>query len=251
MANYAVKAQTGKAVYLIVRNASFQPFNGSIFANWVDGNYSTYALAMAEQGTSGLYTITFPSVAAGNYIVEAHYQAGGTPVIDATVDTVIGSDVVFYDGVSSPYGVGSVTLSSAEHNQLFSIDPNFAVVSSPVDQTGTLTLVEGDDYSLNPITFTLTNSPDFTSAAVSLGFIDQSDYDSGNASPLLSISGTINVVSSVVTFSFTPTADNIELLITTPPNDPLDLVYQIRATIGGKNITTHLGSATVNRKVLV
>lgn len=42
-------------------NASGQVWNGSAFANWSDGSYTSYRIAATETGTSGRFTATAPS----------------------------------------------------------------------------------------------------------------------------------------------------------------------------------------------
>jgi hypothetical protein len=141
-------------------------------------------------------------------------------------------------------------LNKTEHDHLLSIDPNLATVRNAVDSDGELTLIESNDYSLVLIEFSRSNSPDFTTATVVLALIDETNYNAGTGDALLQITGTVSVDSDVVTFSFAPTPTQIDELIVTPPADPLDLVYEVRATIAGKPITTHLGTATVKRAIL-
>jgi hypothetical protein len=68
-----VSAPTGEDVYALVRNCA----NGQIFNTDTPGfeaynasNYADYAIACTEQGDSGTYAFTMPSVAAGVYDIE-------------------------------------------------------------------------------------------------------------------------------------------------------------------------------------
>lgn len=82
-------APTGRTVYALIRNASGAVWNGTAFATYLTANYSTYPVALTEQGSaSGYYTGTFPSaIAAGTYSVVVKVQSGASPAeSDANAD---------------------------------------------------------------------------------------------------------------------------------------------------------------------
>lgn len=82
--NYAA----GATVYFLVRNATGSIWNGSAFEAYVTANYTTYDVAMTQQGTaSGFYAGNFPStISPGVYSIVAKNQVGGTPAeTDPTV----------------------------------------------------------------------------------------------------------------------------------------------------------------------
>ena len=100
---------TGRTLYAVVRDTVGQVWNGSAFETYAGGNWTTYAVTMAEEttgGSSGYYRGDFPTVAAGVYSVEVRWRAGGSP---ALTDSVVGTGVVEWDGsaVVRPLAGGS------------------------------------------------------------------------------------------------------------------------------------------------
>ena len=78
--------ESGKTLYALILNASGQIWNGSTFEAINAANWATYAIAMAEQSTTGIYTANFPAVAAGSYGVTMRLRVGVSP---ATTDQVV------------------------------------------------------------------------------------------------------------------------------------------------------------------
>src|SRR4051812_8943838 len=79
---------TGKTLYAVVLRASDgQVWNGSSFESLLTANWSTYAVTMTEQSTTGFYYGTFPVVAVGLYDVWIYWRSGGSP---ATTDVLVG-----------------------------------------------------------------------------------------------------------------------------------------------------------------
>lgn len=77
---------SGVTLYAVIRNQTGQVWNGSAFENYNAANWSTYAVAMTEQGTTGYYAAATPALAFGAYHYEAHQRAGGSSAVtDATV----------------------------------------------------------------------------------------------------------------------------------------------------------------------
>jgi hypothetical protein len=93
-------APTGSTLYARIANSSGNYWNGSAFEAYSAGNYSTYDVAMTEQGASGVYTATFPSgiTSAGTYEYFVHLQAGGSP---AEGDLVANTGKVDWSGSAS------------------------------------------------------------------------------------------------------------------------------------------------------
>lgn len=86
---------TGRTLYAVVRSATAAVWNGAAFETYSGANWATYAVAMAEQGTSGYYAGNFPAVAAGVYPIEVRDRSGGAP---ATTDPLAGSGGVEWGG---------------------------------------------------------------------------------------------------------------------------------------------------------
>ena len=117
---------TGRTLYAVVRDTVGQVWNGSAFETYAGGNWTTYAVTMAEEttgGSSGYYRGTFPTVAAGVYSVEVRWRAGGSP---ALTDSVVGTGRLEWDG-SAVAAVSSRLAASA--------------YSAPLDAAGTRSAV--------------------------------------------------------------------------------------------------------------
>jgi hypothetical protein len=70
---------SGLTLYAHVLNASGQRWNGSAFETYNEANWTTYDVALTEQGASGLYVGDF--AAAGIYEALVYQQAGATPAV--------------------------------------------------------------------------------------------------------------------------------------------------------------------------
>ena len=88
---------TGSTLYLrIFQVTDSKVWNGSAFETFVDANVADYDVALTELSTASQeYTVTFPSLSAGLYIVGVYLQGGGTPAI---TDPVVDSRVCSWDG---------------------------------------------------------------------------------------------------------------------------------------------------------
>lgn len=88
---------TGRTLYAVLRSATGTVYNtaGAAFEAYNASNWTSYDIALTEQGTSGYYVGDMPAVAAGIYAVEVRWQAGGSP---ATTDTTVGSGEVNWTG---------------------------------------------------------------------------------------------------------------------------------------------------------
>lgn len=103
---------TGRNLYAVIRSAVGTVWNGTTFVTYNGANWTTYAVALTEQGTSGYYVGTFPTVASGVYNLEVRDRLGGSP---ATTDTIIGAGFIEWSGssvvaLSSRQPLGSVAL---------------------------------------------------------------------------------------------------------------------------------------------
>ncbi len=95
---------TGANIYAVVLNPGGQAWNGSAFETPTLANWSTYAITLAEQSTTGLYQGDFPILitTAGWYSYLGYLRATGSPL---STDTVIWSDKISWNGsaVSLPF----------------------------------------------------------------------------------------------------------------------------------------------------
>lgn len=88
---------TTATLYARIMNSVGQIWNGSAFEAYAAGSYSTYDLAMTEQGNSGLFTVDFPTAitSSGTYEFFVHAQAGGSP---AEGDVVVNTGKIDWTG---------------------------------------------------------------------------------------------------------------------------------------------------------
>ena len=76
-----VGAQSGLNLYSIIRNSSGDVWNGSAFVTYNSANWSTYAVTMTEQTSSGYYKATFPAaITTGKYSFMVHQRLGGSEI---------------------------------------------------------------------------------------------------------------------------------------------------------------------------
>ncbi len=91
---------SGKTLYAVVLSPSSQAYNGTSFAAIANANWSTYAIAMTEQGTTGIYVGSFPPslTAPGQYGVLVYEEAAAPAA--AVGDKLVASGVREWNGTS-------------------------------------------------------------------------------------------------------------------------------------------------------
>ena len=118
-----ISTASGFDHYAIVRDSTGNVWNGSAFAAFSAASWSTYVIALTEQGQCGYYKASFPPgiIAAGKYSVTIHQEQGDTP--DPT-DSVVGFGSMYWDGTSelSSFG-GLTTLNTDAMPELTSLPP--------------------------------------------------------------------------------------------------------------------------------
>lgn len=124
--------------------------------------------------------------------------------------------------------------------------------TGPVLADGSVDLVEGDDYTSRPFTWTITGytGPSLSGAAAVLRFIPMADYNlSGNtATAEVSKSFTLTQSGTTVTVSVAPTASDLTALTKThPPLPSPNYKVQVKAT--SSNVTLVLANATRRRLI--
>jgi hypothetical protein len=99
MGNIRGASVTGLTVYAQIVNTDGQWWNGATFEDFNGANYLTYSIALTEQGSSGVYTATFPALItdAGLYDLFFYRQSGGAP---AQGDTIVGTGRMSWDGTA-------------------------------------------------------------------------------------------------------------------------------------------------------
>jgi hypothetical protein len=110
---------TGKSLYAIVRNNHSQAYVGTTAETYQTAHLSTYAIALAEQGSaSRFYVGTFPSIAAGYYTLAVYDRQGSNP---AEGDPVVAFGDVYWNGsvLYAPAGAGdAMALTSGERDAI-------------------------------------------------------------------------------------------------------------------------------------
>ncbi len=92
---------TGKTLYALVMNSSGQVWNASTsaFVSPSAGSWTSYAVAVTEQSSTGLYTGNFPIAITtpGTYKILVYAQFGGSA---ASTDGAIATGAIDWSGVA-------------------------------------------------------------------------------------------------------------------------------------------------------
>lgn len=107
-------ATPGVTLYARILNSSGQWWNGTTFETYVAGNWSTYDVAMTEQGSSGVFVADFPTAITSNgtYECYVHQQAGGSPAEGDAVVSIVRLD---WTGSSSISGAATGSMSGSDY----------------------------------------------------------------------------------------------------------------------------------------
>ena len=165
---------SGKTLYGVVLNSSGQAWNGTSFETIATGDWTSYAAALTEASSSGIYQAAFPSgiSTAGLYTAIFYQQLGGSA---ADSDLVVGCGEIQWSGSAEVTlatllaGLGGVTVSGYSSGQdpvsLLLANDRFRALLAYVDckytynaATGTLVL-----YDTNGTTVLVTCSLTFDS----------------------------------------------------------------------------------------
>lgn len=100
MANEIATATTsGQTLYAVLRNSAAQVWSTptQAFEAYNSAHWTSYALALSEQGASGYYVASFPvAIAApGRYSIEIRVQSGASP---ALADSVLTGGSLVWNG---------------------------------------------------------------------------------------------------------------------------------------------------------
>lgn len=89
---------TGATLYAVLVNNAGSVWNGSAFDSTpTSGEWTTYAITMAEGGTTGYYKGDMPAASAGAYSYRVHNRVGGSA---ATTDPIVWVGEVQWDGTA-------------------------------------------------------------------------------------------------------------------------------------------------------
>ena len=128
------------------------------------------------------------------------------------------------------------------------------VISSPVNETGTMEIWQGDDYADEDLQIPVEDfsyDDPATYESIKFGLMLTSDYNAGTGEPALEVDATGELNSTTATFTIELTDEQTAALTPSPALDPYNYTYQLRAVFhGGNKRTIASGSATVKRKVV-
>ena len=100
-------ATSGQWIYATVHDKAAKLANGVSTEIFNSSNWSTYAIALSEQGTTGYYSATFPVyLAAGKYTLTFYQANNGSSAVYG--DPNIGSGGIYFDGTNEEQGIGAV-----------------------------------------------------------------------------------------------------------------------------------------------
>jgi hypothetical protein len=77
-------AESAVTIYAVLRNASGQPYNTATpgFETYNASNYTSYDIAMTEQGATGDYFGNAPTgLSSAQYSIDYRKQAGASPAV--------------------------------------------------------------------------------------------------------------------------------------------------------------------------
>ncbi len=162
---------TGSNIYAIVLNAGGQIWNGSSFETPLLANWTTYAITLTEQSTTGLYQGTMPVLitTAGWYSYLGYLRAGGSA---ASTDSVIWSDRIPWAGsaLAIPGDVGGAlaTINGKSFNKVIEYIAGAMVgtLSEPIDRS--TTTIKGINSGSTIITAANTNDGTTSTRTVTL-----------------------------------------------------------------------------------
>jgi hypothetical protein len=102
-------ATTGQFIYATIHDKAAKLANGATTEVFNSSNWSTYAITLAEQGTTGYYQATFPAyLAAGKYTFSFYQANNGSSAVYG--DPNIGSGGIVFDGTDEEVGIEAVVL---------------------------------------------------------------------------------------------------------------------------------------------
>lgn len=144
---------SGRTLYAVVRPLGLQTvWDGAAFVAYVEADWPDYAVAVAEQGSTGTYFGEWPDAfAAGWYSFTVYDQAGGSP--DVGADAQVGSKAIYYTPPETPVETDPVPAGEW-------VVPE---VGADTRSSGTKTAAPGD---LNLYAFNLGNLPHVLAGAV-------------------------------------------------------------------------------------
>lgn len=108
-----VSGQSGVEIYAIIRNSDGKIWDGTAFATFNIANKDDYDISLTEQGSTGYYSVAFPTaIAAGSYHITYHQRLVSGAVDLTTPDDIWHQETKEWNGsaiVSSLENEASIT----------------------------------------------------------------------------------------------------------------------------------------------
>lgn len=185
--------------------------------------------------------------------------ADDVKTVTVKMDTMLVLDGMVYQFTQNALelAVVNVTLDSTDINAIVAgvvagLEGTEVTYTGPVLDDGTLTLIEGDDYTDRPFVWTITGytGPSLNGAAAVLRFVPMAEYNlaGSDADAECEISFTLTQSGTTVTVSVEPTALQLSVLTKThPPLPSPNYKAHVRAT--ASSVTLVLADATRRRLI--
>lgn len=126
---------------------------------------------------------------------------------------------------------------------------------SAVAADNAVTVIAGDDYETDDgteLSWTTTGyaGPSLTAATVQFRLITRANYDRGDGTAALAVTGAIAIDGTTITYTADLTAAQTGALNTRPPGQPLNYKYMLRVTLAnGRILTPVIGDCTVTADI--
>lgn len=157
---------TGQNIYFLVRNSVNQIWNGAGFENYTAGNYASYPITATEQGATGFYVGSMPSLSTGVYNIEARQRVGGSP---AQSDLFMGSETMQW-GNSAVWYMAQMFFDSMSNYEASAARQS--LVGAILKLTSKFDAFFGRTYRTNGSTVFMTQTPTLNSSMTPVQALD-------------------------------------------------------------------------------
>jgi hypothetical protein len=128
---------SGRTLYAQFWTATGTVWNGASFEAYVAGRWAFYDVALTEYGSSGLYSVTIPTMAAATYITVLFEQAGGAV---AEGDPTVGAATMAWDGSAIVDTSDIITHGDTNWSTIAAATVAAAVLTNPAQPIATTAL---------------------------------------------------------------------------------------------------------------
>lgn len=134
----------------------------------------------------------------------------------------------------------------------FTVVAASASINSPIKADLSAQIVAGYDYAAaddQGLGWSVPSSqlPDLSTATITLYIMKAADFYAGTGVAALTLTGSVTTVSSNQVFIAELTAAQTATLSTSPPDDPMNYIYQLTATISGREFVIKTNALTCLR----